>query len=78
MSFMPCMFLVNELQRLDTEEFLSYLLCKQPTPSALFFLQPRSNSVHASFSTVHYDTYELPSVLPAVHLIRPVGEKAGK
>lgn len=82
MSFLPCMFLVNELQRLDPHELISYLLCKRPPQPVLFFLQPRGGPrcefVESSVGRIHYDAFELPSVLPAMDLIRPTGREASR
>ena len=74
MSFMPCMFVVNELQTLDSEELFSYLLLrfrKKDRNPIVTFRQPCSSM----FQYPHvYDapcyTVALPSLLPSMELIR--------
>jgi hypothetical protein len=64
MSFMPCMFIINELQRFDGEEFLSFWQSKGKPQPVVFFKQPGSLVSFQQTYGAHYDSYSLPSVLP--------------
>ena len=66
MSFMPCMFVINELQRFDGEEFLSFWQSKVKPQPLVFFKQASTRelvSFQHTYST-HYDSFSLPSILP--------------
>jgi len=67
MSFMPCMFLMNELQDgFDGQELFSFWYGRVKPQPLVFFKQPSGDlvSFRHTYST-HYDSYSLPSVLPA-------------
>ena len=70
MSFLPCMFLMNELQEgFGGEELFSFWYCRVKPQPLVFFKQPSGElvSFRHTYGT-HYDSYSLPSVLPPVCL----------
>ena len=70
MSFMPCMFLVNELGHFDSDEFISYWYRRSKPQPVVIFKQPSValSCVQQTYS-MHYDSFSLPSVLPVMSLI---------
>ena len=73
------MFLVNELQRFDSDEFVSFWYRRVKPQPVVFFRQPNVElvSFQQTYST-HYDSFLLPSVLPAMSLISSDGGAPGR
>ncbi len=75
MSFLPCMFFMNELNRLDAEELAAFFRPRRGIEPLLFFSQPRCSVTHQHLPTPSYDVFSLPSVLPGLNLITPVAPR---
>ena len=65
MSFMPCMFVMIELQRFDSDELMSYLFRKKQTATVAWPSSTRSCCAVVS-------ACPNPCAMLPKHLIRPV------